>query len=369
MSGPLKRLGYIMALLLSGGLLYGQQFPPTSHYIFNPYSINPAFAGAFNRSEFNLNYRRDWVSIPGSPQTYRMNGNRHVFRNMYLGGEVMADFADIFYRVRLGLSYSYRLQVGYEQYLSFGLSGHLYQSLIRLDQANVDLNDPVLRDLDRLINTSYNAAFGLVYQKNDLIAGFGMPLMFRTKDAYTTGTFGVFAFEQAYNFYLSNTYEIDDMWQVRPGFMLSKTINNPAVVDVSGLFIYDRQVWLGALFRSTALLGFTVGARVYDRMTLNYTYELGVGGIGLNSGGGHEITIGLSRKNDEVRYHRGRTATAAKSAYAPKSSSIRNEQSKDKKSAVSRQKPDKRQSIKKEKPARTRRLPARQPQYAPYEKF
>lgn len=369
MSRRLARVGILFALLLSGVLMYGQQFPPTSHYIFNPYSINPAFAGALNRSEFNLNYRRDWVSIPGSPQTYRMNGNRHVFNNMYIGGEIMADFADIFYRLRLGLSYSYRLQVGYDQHLSFGLSGHLYQSLIRIDQANVDLNDPVLRDLDRIINTSYNAAFGLVYQKNDLIAGFGMPLMFRTKDAYTAGAYGNFAFERAYNFYISDLYDIDGLWEVRPGLMLSKTINNPAVIDVSGMFIYDQQVWLGALFRSTQMLGFSIGARVYDRMMLNYTYELGIGGIGLHSGGGHEITLGLSRKNDDVRYYRGRTATAAKSAYSPKSSNIRAEKPGSGSTSLNRQKPNNRQKVKKEKPARTRKAPARQPQYAPYEKF
>jgi type IX secretion system PorP/SprF family membrane protein len=346
----------------------GQQFPISSHYTVNPYSLNPAFAGASNRSEFFMNYRRDWSSIPGSPQTYRINGNRRVYKNMYLGGELLGDQADIFYRLKAGLSFTYRLQIAHEQYLSFGLAGHLYQSLIRIDQTNADLNDPILRNLDRLLNTSYNTAFGLVYNRNKLFLGFGMPIMMRTKEAYLSNYESVFTFERAFDFYAGNKFDIDNRWEFQPSFVLRKTLNQPLVADFSGLFIYEKQLWLGVLYRSTVLFGLTAGASLQNGMLINYTYEVGAGGIHSRSGGTHEITLGIRKPESDARYNKSRTKRKDSSpSYQSKTqsagkSTVRQNETREKQ-RVSKTK------TKKQKVDRNRRSPSKMPKYAPYEKF
>jgi type IX secretion system PorP/SprF family membrane protein len=352
------RLTLFIFLLLAGQSAIGQQFPISSHYLVNPNSLNPAFAGAFNRSELFMNFRRDWSAIEGSPQTARINGNFRVHNNMFLGADIYTDFADIFYRLRAGLNYTYRLEIGNEQHLSFGLSGHFYQSVIRLDQANVDMDDPVLRNLDRLFSSNYNAAFGLVYSNRDFYLAFGMPVMFRTKNAYENIGSGNFAFERAYDVYATNSFSIHHSWQFQPGLLIRKTVNQPIIFDVSTLFVYNKQLWLGALYRNTSLFGFTAGGRLLDGIVINYTYEVGVGGIHRYAGNSHEITLGFSRKQDN-------TTTRRLKADDKKRVDIREKPEKEKVEKIKHK--DKQSKIKKKPVKKT--APKRSLKYAPYEKF
>lgn len=339
-----------------------QQFPLSSHYTVNPYAENPAFAGLNNRSEFYLNYRHDWGGIVGSPRTYRMNGNRQVYNNMFVGGELMGDLADVFYRVRAGLSYTYRVQLAENQMLSFGIAGQLYQSLIRIDQVNADLNDPMLRNLDRILSTDYNASFGLVYTVNDVVIGFGMPVMLRTKDAYLTTGQEIFAFERSYNFYFGNRFSIDQQWDFKPVLFARKTINQPMTVDFSGTFVFNQQFWLGAMFRNTAVFGINAGLKILNGMLVHYTYEFGGGNLLSQSGGSHEITLGWSKPIEDLRSSRRHPRRIDYGSYRYANSKVDKKELKAKERKVKKQKRDR-------TPNQRMISPPRTPLFAPYENF
>src|SRR3989304_5496980 len=59
----------LFLLSVSFSALFGQLLPVTNQYVLNQLSINPAFAG--NRGALNIAafYRRQWVGIPGAPET------------------------------------------------------------------------------------------------------------------------------------------------------------------------------------------------------------------------------------------------------------------------------------------------------------
>ncbi|MBK9292068.1 MAG: PorP/SprF family type IX secretion system membrane protein [Bacteroidetes bacterium] len=291
----MKRIvGFLAGILLLSASARAQQQPLGSHYLVNLYSLNPVFAGQTYDRSFFMNYRRDWVGIPGSPTTIQINGHRKLVEGLHLGGSLLGDQADIFYRLRAGLSLTYRLQTGDGQYLSVGLGGNMFQSLIRIDRANVDLQDPVLRDLDRLLNTSFNVSFGLSWSYDNFFVGAGSPLVLRTREAYYTGVEGLFAYERAWDVFTGHRFDIDGYWEFSPMLLYRKTINQPSTFDFSTMFSYDQRLWLGALYRTTGLFGLSVGGRVFDRTVFHYTYEAGIGGINLGSGGSHEISIGFT---------------------------------------------------------------------------
>ncbi len=282
----------IILVLAMAGLAGAQQLPLTGQYLFNPYALNPAFAGSMADAELFFNYRKDWVNITGSPQTYSLNGSGRVYENMYLGGEILADQADIFYRFKGTLSYTYRLQMEKGQFLSFGLNGKIFQSVVRFDQVNADLNDPVLRDLTRVTGTSFNAGFGLIYNKESLHIGLGMPILFPTRDAYMPESEGRFAFEQAFHLFASDRYSLSHDWQIQPFLVYRKTRNEPGSVDVSAMAIYLDRFWMSGLYRNSSLIALGIGGELYQGFIFNYSYEIGLGGINYRSGGSHEISIG-----------------------------------------------------------------------------
>ncbi|MDA3944068.1 MAG: PorP/SprF family type IX secretion system membrane protein [Bacteroidetes bacterium] len=288
----LKYLLTCVASLLTVVAALSQQMPFSSHYIFNRYSLDPAFAGAYDHSAVYLNYRRDWGNIEGSPQTFRANGFSPVYKQMYLGGDIIADNTDIFNRIKASLNYSYRLLMANEQYLSFSLSGSLYQSVVRFDQVNADLDDPLLKDISRITGTDFNAAFGLIYNWRDLHLGIGMPVLFRSKDAYNLTSDGKFAFERAFLIHASNRFHLVDRWKLQVFGVYQKTDNQPSVVDISATVFYDEKYHFGLLYRSGNTLAMGLGGELINNFVLGYSYEFGLGGIYNGAGGAHEISVG-----------------------------------------------------------------------------
>lgn len=299
--------GIALALLSTAAL--PQQMPYSSHYIFNRYSLDPAFAGAYDKAAVYLNYRRDWGNIEGSPQTFRANGFGNIHQNMYLGGEIIADNADIYNRLKASLSYTYRLPLANEQNLSFSVSGSMYQSELSLDKVNVNLDDPLLKDLSQITGTNFNAAFGLVYNWRDLHIGLGMPVLFRTQDAYQVKTDGEFAFDRAFLLHISNRFRLEERWQLQLFGVYQKTDNMPSVVDISATVFYDNKYHFGLLYRSGGSLALGFGGELIDNFMLAYSYEFGLGGILNGSGGAHEITVGyrIPAINQSKTHNSGKT--------------------------------------------------------------
>lgn len=282
----------LLGFLLQTLPLQSQQLPVSTHYTFNRYSLDPAFAGAYDDAAVYLNYRRDWGNISGSPKTFRLNGYGKVHDKMFLGGEIMADNTDIFNRVKVGLNYTYRLQMANDQFLSFAMGGNFYQSVIRLDQVNADHDDPLLKDLDRITGSNFNANFGLVYNWNHFHLGLGLPVLFRSKDAYNKGADDKFTFDRAFLMHISNRFTLDELWQLQLFGVFQKTNNLPAVIDISATAFYDDTYHFGLMYRNNNALVLGLGGELIDGFVIGYSYEMGFGGVYNGSGGAHEITVG-----------------------------------------------------------------------------
>jgi type IX secretion system PorP/SprF family membrane protein len=298
------RIIWLILLLLQGSqLLRAQQFPLSSHYVFNPYSLDPGFAGIFASGEAYFNYRKDWASINGSPVTIRANGFTQIHPQMYLGGELLNDKTDIFNRFKAKVNYTYSIQLADIQYLNFSVWGSLFQSSINLDGINADPDDPVTKDKSKLNATDLNAGFSLVYNWDSFVIGFGMPTLFRTKDAYLNEASGNFAYEQEMLFHVSNRFLLSPDWQLQPFVMWSRTNNMPSVIDVSATVYYIEKYWLTLLYRNSSMLAVGIGGELYQGLSMAYTYEIGMGGINSKSGGAHEISIGFrfGSKEEKVR--------------------------------------------------------------------
>ncbi|PKP53666.1 MAG: hypothetical protein CVT92_02795 [Bacteroidetes bacterium HGW-Bacteroidetes-1] len=282
-----------LVCFLFGKAAVGQQFPLTNHYLFNPYSLSPTFAGSKGAGEFFFNYRKDWLNFANSPETYRFNTNFHIGNNMYLGAEAFMDQVDIFQRFKGSLSYTYRLQMAENQFLHFGIWGSVYQNIINIDDISGNLNDPLIRNLDQLSKMTYNGGFSLIYFNKAFNVGFGMPTIMRTRDAYLLQSQGNFAFEQEYQFHISNTFNLGGDIGLMPFVVVRRTSNQPTIIDASATFIFSNRFWMSALYRNSQVLALGIGGELFNTMNLNYTYELGIGGIHYRSGGTHEITLGF----------------------------------------------------------------------------
>lgn len=302
------------------GTSHAQQLPLSSHYMVNHYSVDPGFAGIYDRASVMLNYRKDYTNISGAPQTFRLNGFGKIFTNMYLGGSLISDKIDIFQRFIANLNYTYRLQMSNDQFLSFSLTGSFYQTIVRVDQAIGDLNDPYFVDSDRIARSKVNAGLSIVYDNPYIKVGIGLPVLFRLKSDESITDNEMYVYERVFQFHLSNDYNLSEHWQLQPFVLYQKTNNEKGFLDVSATMIYNEKVWLTALYRNSegSRLGLGVGGE-FKNVVLNYSYEFGMSSISNTWGGSHEITIGWRLPKIET----GKTVSKQKKNYKAKSKDSR----------------------------------------------
>ncbi len=295
-----RRLLYITVLVFAlFPVAKAQQFPLTTQYLFNPYALNPALAGYYGKPEAYLNFRKDWTGIEGSPRTFRANGFGNIYKdNMWLGGEIYSDKADVLNRFKMNLSYSYILQVQEDQYLYFGVWTTFYQNSVNMGNlTGVDPNDPIIANQTKLNGSVFNAGFGLNYNYKELNIGFAFPTLFGTREEYVDAA--NFKMQRELLFYVSNMFRLNNNWQLQGYAVFRKTKNQPMNAEFSIMPVYLQRFWGGILFRTGGVVALNVGGLVYKGLLFNYSYEIGVGGVNKGSGGSHEITVGYRFNMEE----------------------------------------------------------------------
>ena len=104
----------------------GQLTPLTNHYVLNPLTINPAFAG--NRGVMNIAafYRKQWVGIKGAPETVSLTLDAPVANDKIgLGLLIINDKIGVTKENQFNTNYAYKIEMG-KGVLSLGLGAGIY---------------------------------------------------------------------------------------------------------------------------------------------------------------------------------------------------------------------------------------------------
>ena len=65
----------ILVFIFPVSLVFGQQDPVLSHYMFNTQTFNPAYSGISGMISATALTRQQWVGFPGAPSTMIFNIN------------------------------------------------------------------------------------------------------------------------------------------------------------------------------------------------------------------------------------------------------------------------------------------------------
>jgi type IX secretion system PorP/SprF family membrane protein len=290
----------IVILLALSYHLSAQQLPQYSQYMLNEMAINPAVAGRDNYSEVRSNNRHQWVGITDAPRTYMMTLQGPLKnQKMGLGMNLYTDIVGPTRRTGVSFSYAYHLKLTEKYKLSLGLSAGLMQW-------GIDGNKITLRDEgDQQLMATYKTApvpdigAGLYfYQKNRFYVGIAMPQMYRAPISLYDGAIKNSRLSTQMNLNGAYTFDIDDNFSIEPSLLLKYVKPAPLKIDVGFRAIYQKQVWLGAVYRHNDAASFLIGYMYKDYLTIGYSYDVTTTRIKKISGGTHELMLGLrfSRK-------------------------------------------------------------------------
>jgi type IX secretion system PorP/SprF family membrane protein len=271
-----------------------QQAPQFTQYLYNPVSINPAFAGSKKSFSAILMHRSQWSGFEGAPSTQVFSAHTPL-RNEKVGlglslvsdglGEEKFDY--------LYGDFSYTLQVGRTTRLAFGIkAGFTHYSLSPELLNSPDIQtDPYFSSYSD--SWSPNVGVGsFLYGKRWYMA-VSVPQMFNVDyignadTSYRVTDTPNLYFTAGYDFPLANSIVL------KPTSMFILTDGAPISIDVGANIRFYERFMLGANYRfnSYDAFGGLGSFMIGKRLMLGYAYEVPVSGIRPYTGGTHEFFL------------------------------------------------------------------------------
>ncbi|MFD0941687.1 PorP/SprF family type IX secretion system membrane protein [Pedobacter boryungensis] len=141
--------------------------PLSSQYFLNQYQINPAYAGLTDGLNLNLNYRKQWSNIPGSPSTQSITAD-YKLNKVGLGINVYNEKAGSLQRTKAMATYAYHLPLNNDdQKLNFGASIGIMNEHVDYNGVNGDMTDPTIAQFNNK-GSLFDGDFGIAYTSNTL---------------------------------------------------------------------------------------------------------------------------------------------------------------------------------------------------------
>lgn len=290
-------------LILTAGMLYAQQDPLFSQYMFNKLAVNPGYAGSRESLSGVILNRWQWVGIDGAPNT--LSASIHSpLKNPHLGVGLT------YYRDHLGptiyqgalASFAYRILFPKGK-LSFGLQAGVKHSDIDWNDPDLDaynIGDPLLAGQTKN-NAVPDANFGIYYYTDNFYLGVSSKGLLQNQTAVVEVN-GKSEFTKLMRHFYGMTgvaFPLSEDVVFRPSILVKYVQHAPPQLDLNLSFLLGSSFWIGASYRTEKAVSLLTEIRITPSVTLGYSYDIWLNELRAYNKGSHELRIGfdLDRKN------------------------------------------------------------------------
>lgn len=301
----MKKVGLLILVLTICSKSYSQQEAQYSMYMFNPLSVNPAYAGTRDAFSVVALYRNQWTGFKGAPQTANISLHAPIrYSNLALGLSITDDRlgttkstgfkADIAYKIRLNRK---------KHYLSFGLkTGADLFSAQQTRAAINDNSDPTYANISN--KPLFNVGAGLYYYGKRHYIGLSTPKLFENVYDGSVST----KFKQMKHYYLMAgvVIPINSVVQFKPSLVVKAVENAPISADINASFLFYDKVWIGGMYRIKESCGLNVVFYLNDYLTLGYAYDYTLTKLRNYNSGSHEIMLGFDLNKKQKTFKTSR---------------------------------------------------------------
>ncbi|NPD47798.1 MULTISPECIES: type IX secretion system membrane protein PorP/SprF [unclassified Lentimicrobium] len=266
-------LGVLLLLLVD---VKAQQEAMYTHYSFNTLSINPAYAGTRDALTMTGLHRSMWVGFPGAPKTQTFTAHSPVFHeNIGLGLTVVNDQIGPTQQTSFSIDYAFRIKVGENAKLSFGLKSGL--SFLSNDLSRIhttEENDPVFQS-DYTSDLLPIFGFGLYYYTPKFYAGLSVPRLIKN-DFFTNTTYGGVKGNERHYFFIAGaifSLTSDGRIKLKPTTYIKVSEGAPIEMDLTALFYINDVIWVGPMFRTGDAVGGLAGINITKQLSVGYSFD------------------------------------------------------------------------------------------------
>jgi type IX secretion system PorP/SprF family membrane protein len=276
-----KKILCIAALLaaLSAGAQHNDLY---SHYMFNGFAINPAYAGSNDVLTLVLLHRHQWTGFDGAPRTTTFSAHTPLKnKKVNMGLSFISDQYGITNRNKFNIAYAYRVSFN-KGALFMGLQGGV--NFIRNPWSQLILTNPGDKAFigQEELTSVPEAGFGIYYKSEKFYIGASSPALFAAEEP---GTVLRPSFLQCgYVFFLPNDI------RMKHSLLVKYMPNSPIQFDFN-TNLYYKSIGAGFSYRTGAAMIFLLEYKINEQFNVGYSYDLSVNRLGAYNNGTHEILL------------------------------------------------------------------------------
>lgn len=265
------------------GIALGQQTPLFPEYNYNPFLINPAYAGMAPGPVASASHTRFTRNIDGAPSTSSLSYHLPISSGkMGLGAAIIDDRIGVMSATSAVLAYSYKIyfdlkpnrpywEVYDQNVFSFAMTAgirRLHENLLELEVQD----DPAFAA--NLSETIPTIGAGFLYNKVGFYLGVSVPDLLGGRFAsrndlkLSTPIYGY----AGYRFFTDLYKEI----MVTPSTLVKYEAGAPVQVDMNLSVNFKSKFEFGAGYRSSASLNVLTGIYPVEQLRIVYHYTIGL---------------------------------------------------------------------------------------------
>ncbi len=273
---------------------FAQQDAQYTMYMFNPLTVNPAYAGSRDALSVTMLGRKQWVSIPGAPSTATLSVHTPLrFEAVSLGLSVIQDEIGPTKNTSFYGDLSYRFKVSSKSRLAFGLKGGLDMFSANYGSLSVANEDDIVYTTSIRNQLMPNFGFGAYLHSEKYYVGLSAPRIIKNEYKGSLQGGGGLASFQDRHFFLTGgyTFNLNSVIEMIPSVMIKGVEDAPLSADVNLNFFFYEKLWIGGGYRINDSF---VGNIVYHftpRFRAGYAYDYTTSDLGDYDTGTHEIMI------------------------------------------------------------------------------
>lgn len=298
----------LLLLVIAGKQAVAQQDAMYTQYMFNGLAVNPAYAGSRDYLSVTALYRRQWVGIPGAPQTQTLAiDGPFKQKKIGLGLLLSNDKIGITRTTNIYGNYAFKIETN-DGTLSLGLRGGA--SFFRADFSSVGLNTNSPNDpgfSQNVKKTLLNFGAGIYYSTEKYYIGAAIPhLLNNTLQNNSVLVTNELIAREYLHLFITGGYlfDLNPDLKLKPSFLFKGSKGAPLELDVNANLWLKELVGIGLSYRSSADVSIMAEVQALPELRFGYAYDRSTTRLVKFNSGSHELMLTYMFVSDKEKSYK-----------------------------------------------------------------
>lgn len=288
-----KYITLIVTILMSG-IIYGQQDPQFTHYMYNMSVINPGYA-TDNTGVVNVGglYRTQWVGAIGAPKTVSAFAHSPIGKRVEAGLSIVSDeIGDVVKENNLYADVAYVIPISNSNKISFGVKAGatFFDANFNGFQYTDAAPDPAFAN--NISRVYPNVGAGVFFFGDNYYVGLSAPNFLKTKHLEKRDAISTIGVEEIHYFLTAGyVFELNPQLKFKPAMMARGVKGAPMAFDVTGNVLINEKIEFGVGYRFDDSISGLAAFNVTPNLRIGYSYDYTLSNLGNYNSGTHEIFV------------------------------------------------------------------------------